>query len=86
MAKEVVEISAASIAGIIAGEPVIVKAASGAWFLQFYLNGEIQLDENRSVTVERKVSVRVAQKGRKPRTVRAKAEKGKKGFQEGKTE
>jgi ubiquitin len=81
MAKEVVEVSAAEIAGIIAGEPVIVKAASGAWFLQFYLNGEIQLDDDRSVIVERKISVRVAQKGRKPRTVRANAVKGEKGFQ-----
>jgi len=58
-----------------------VKTLSGQWFIQFELDGEIQIDDDRSVILKRSISLRGEQQGRKPRTVKAKTEKGVKGFQ-----
>ena len=53
---------------------------SQAKFIRFTLSGEIPVDEYRTAIIDREISIRVRQKGNLPRH-RAKAAKGKKGFQ-----
>lgn len=57
-----------------------VRRADGKWFIQFEMNGEISIDDDRDVLLQRHVSLHGEQLGRKKREV--KAEKGKKGFGE----
>lgn len=62
------------------GDVHAVQSANGKWFVEFDLIVSVKLDE-RSVKLLDSFRVKCHQKGRKPRTVKAKAEKGKKGFQ-----
>lgn len=57
-----------------------VVTDSQAKFVRFTLRGEIPVDEHRTAIIDREISIRVTQKGNLPRH-RAKAAKGKKGFE-----